>query len=93
MATAADAKHRRTAGAADATGKCGRRGRRRQTPPSSHVFGAASIAANSASDDADAAAAHHVDLHAGFVQRTQHAGVIGPAGPVAAQQNRGSQVW
>ena len=46
-----------------------------------------------ASDDPDATAAHDVDLHAGFVQRSQDARVIGTASTVAAQKNGGSQVW
>ena len=43
-------------------------------------------------DDADAAAAHDVDLDAGLVQRAQHARVVCAARAVAAQENGGSQL-
>ena len=57
------------------------------------VLAPASIAREQRADDTHAAAAHDVDLDARLVQRAQHARVIGAARPVAAQQNRGSQLW
>jgi hypothetical protein len=41
-------------------------------------------------DHADAAAGDDVELDAGFVQRPQHAGVIGAGGAGAGQDERGA---
>ena len=51
------------------------------------------MAANSAPTTPTPRPLIDVDLDAGLVQRAQHAGVIGPARAVAAQENGGSQVW
>ena len=44
-------------------------------------------------DNADAVSGHDIDLHAGFVQGAQHAGVIGAGRTGPSQQQCGSALW
>ena len=44
-------------------------------------------------DRADAAAGDNVDLDARFMQRPQHAGVVGPGRPRSGQDERSAAAW
>ena len=62
-----------------------------QMPSASHSRAPPSTAAKIAPIAPDAAAGDEIDLDAGFVQRAQHAGVVGAAGAGAGQHERGPE--
>jgi hypothetical protein len=69
---------------------------RRPTPPYAALFPRSRRGINRGkqrTDHTDASAAHDVDFYAGFMQRAQHAGMIGARGPIAAEQDGSPQVW